>query len=136
MDLWWDINFYYSAATRLLRMMSQQWYQSHLYNPETESKNKKDPEKAIAQQGGAATWWAATTCLHVEPFRSCLEPLETFSSRYYLSGAVGIGTRDVGIGTPLQNKLAIVQLMHRVPVLPLSIGTPNGYWNFWAEENV
>ncbi|KAL4326110.1 hypothetical protein GQ457_11G031470 [Hibiscus cannabinus] len=35
MDLWWDINFYYSAATRLLRMMSQQWYQSHLYNPET-----------------------------------------------------------------------------------------------------
>ncbi|KAK9030483.1 hypothetical protein V6N11_031909 [Hibiscus sabdariffa] len=26
---------------------------------------------------------------------SCLEPLGTFSSRYCLSGAVGIGTRDV-----------------------------------------
>ncbi|KAL4341725.1 hypothetical protein GQ457_08G036230 [Hibiscus cannabinus] len=54
---------------------------------------------------------------------SCLEPLGTFSSRYYLSGA-GTSTRPSGIGTPL-----------RVPILTLSIGTPNGYWNFRLEEN-
>ncbi|KAL4363704.1 hypothetical protein GQ457_04G029310 [Hibiscus cannabinus] len=54
---------------------------------------------------------------------SCLEPLETFSSRYYLSG-VGTGTPPLGIGTPL-----------RVPILTLSIGTPNRYWNFRLEEN-
>ncbi|KAL4324040.1 hypothetical protein GQ457_11G000610 [Hibiscus cannabinus] len=54
---------------------------------------------------------------------SCLEPLATFSSRYYLSSA-GTGTPPLGIDTPL-----------RVSILTLIIGTPNGYWNFRLEEN-
>ncbi|KAL4340160.1 hypothetical protein GQ457_08G021890 [Hibiscus cannabinus] len=50
--------------------MSQQWYQSHLYNPETESKNKECPEKAIAQHGrGGYNMPCRASFLHVEPFR-------------------------------------------------------------------
>ncbi|KAL4362559.1 hypothetical protein GQ457_04G020640 [Hibiscus cannabinus] len=54
--------------------MSQQWYQSHLYNPETEeSKNKECPEKAIAQHGvGGYMLPCRASFLHVEPFRSKL----------------------------------------------------------------
>ncbi|KAL4332935.1 hypothetical protein GQ457_07G005630 [Hibiscus cannabinus] len=36
MDLWWDIKFLLFCCAYFLRMMSQQWYQSHLYNPETD----------------------------------------------------------------------------------------------------
>ncbi|KAL4318248.1 hypothetical protein GQ457_18G010600 [Hibiscus cannabinus] len=58
--------------------MSQQWYQSHLYDPEMESKNKECPEKAIAQpgrggyMGGSYNMPCRASFLHVEPFRSKL----------------------------------------------------------------
>ncbi|KAK8650522.1 hypothetical protein V6N13_140157 [Hibiscus sabdariffa] len=73
-----------------------------------------------------------------------LEPLETFLSTFCSSGAVGIGTRASGIGTPCKKKLAVVQLklmplqtVGAVPVLylgyrygPLSTGTLHEY-RYW-----
>ncbi|KAL4297655.1 hypothetical protein GQ457_12G014230 [Hibiscus cannabinus] len=55
--------------------MSQQWYQSHLYNLETESKNEECPEKAIAHgegrlhKGGGYMLPCRASFLHVEPSR-------------------------------------------------------------------
>ncbi|KAL4317837.1 hypothetical protein GQ457_18G009940 [Hibiscus cannabinus] len=54
----------------------------------------------------------------------CLEPLETFSSRYYLSGAVGIGSRDVGIGTHLQKETSCCTFKAQVSVPPLRVSVP------------
>ncbi|KAL4335548.1 hypothetical protein GQ457_07G005170 [Hibiscus cannabinus] len=76
MDLWWDINFYYSAATRLLRMMSQQWYQSHLYNPETaDFKGAKGVEASWrGAKDQVVDHWSVAGCkIYIERFRAVVK---------------------------------------------------------------